>query len=232
MNENHIDMIIYHNLSDNRDFYKGSFAANELDSEHLTVNIPEPTCFSFIANTLERNEKKRMGHWLGFFIQITRKKIHLKFVDSFKMPYIFYGKNIKNYITKFRYLAIKNGYQFIFEEVPFRLQASDSRSCGGYTIYAILELKNCKSNSLCRIFSRFDTRNRRINDRFVENFVIKKWPKTFCSNIFSRDNKVPFCPKKIFGTRGCLKLCRCSKNCCSGGRSIEYKRPHIKNVFS
>lgn len=232
MNENQVDLVLYHNLDDKRGFYKGSFAANELDSEHLYVNAHEPACFSFIANTLERNENNRMGHWLGFFVQITRKKIYLKFVDSFKMSYIFYGENIKNYITKFRYLAIENGCQFIFEEVPFRLQASNSKACGGYAVFAVLGLGNCKSNSLCEIFSHFDTRNRRMNDRFVENFVIKKWPKTFCSDVFSKDNKVPFCPKKIFGTPGCLKLCRCSKNCCSEARSMEYIQPNIKNLFS
>ena len=74
MNENQVDLVLYHNLDDKRFFYKGSFAANELDSEQLYVNTHEPACFSFIANTLERNENNRMGHWLGFFVQITRKK--------------------------------------------------------------------------------------------------------------------------------------------------------------
>ena len=74
MNENQIDMVIYHNLSDNRDFYKGSYAANELDSEHLTVNIPKPRCFSFIANTLERNEKKGWVTGWGFLFKLRGKK--------------------------------------------------------------------------------------------------------------------------------------------------------------
>ena len=120
-----------------------------------------------------------MGHWLGFFIQMTRKKISLKFVDSFKMPYTFYGENIKDYINQYRYLAMENGYQFIFEEIPFRLQASNSRACGGYAVYAVLGFKNCKSGSLCKIFSGFDTKNRRMNDKFVQDFVVKKMAEIF-----------------------------------------------------
>ena len=144
-------MVLYHNLNDRRDFYRGSFASDELGSTRLQVRDAR-TCFSFISNTLKRNESNSMGHWLGFFIQMTRKKISLKFVDSFKMPYTFYGENIKDYINQYRYLAMENGYQFIFEEIPFRLQASNSRACGGYAVYAVLGLKNCKSNNFCKIF--------------------------------------------------------------------------------
>ena len=173
-----------------------------------------------------------MGHWLGFFVQMSRKKIRLKFVDSFKMPYTFYGENIKDYIGRCRRMATENGIQFIFEETPFRLQASDSKACGAYAVYAILELKNCGSNSLRNFFSSFDTKNRRANDKFVQDFVVKKWPKSFCSDIFTKDSRVPFCPEKVFGAAGCLKICRCTKGCCSKVRSLEYIRPNIKFILS
>ena len=233
MNDEQLDMVLYHNLNDKRNFYKGSFASDELNNAQLHVrNLNDSACFAFISNTLERTQSNRMGHWLGFIIKITNRKVHLKFIDSFKMPYIFYGKNIKNYIDGFRYLASKKGIAFIFEEVPFRLQASNSKSCGGYTVYAILELKNCKSDNLFKIFSRFDGKNKQKNDKFVENFVVKKWPKSFCSDIFTKNTNVPFCPKKVFGRPGCLKLCSCGKNCCDKVRSIEYIRPNIKSIFS
>ena len=147
------------------------------------------------------------------------------------MAYSFYRKNIKDYIDKFRYLAIENNAVFIFEEIPFRLQSSSSKACGGYAVYSILGLKNCRSNSLCKIFSSFDTKNKHLNDRHVQDFIVKKWPSMFCSNIFTKDNKVPFCPKKVFGTAGCLKLCKCGKGCCTIVRSLEYIRPNIKFIF-
>ena len=236
MNENQLDMVLYHNLNDGRDFYMGSFASDELGDTRLQVqnynNLDGPACFSFISNTLERNGSAGMGHWLGFFVQMTRKKIRLKFVDSFKMPYAFYGENIKDYIDRYRRLATENDIQFIFEETPFRLQASDSKACGAYAVYAILEFKNCDSNSLRNFFSSFDTKNRRANDKFVQDFVVKKWPKSFCSDIFTKDSRVPFCPEKVFGAAGCLKICRCRKGCCSKVRSLEYIRPNIKFILS
>ena len=129
-------------------------------------------------------------------------------------------------------LADEKGSQFKFEEIPFRLQASNLRACGGYTVYAVFGLKYCKSGSLCKIFLGFDAKNRRMNDKFVQDFVVKKWPKSFCSDIFTKDNRVPFCPKKVFGAAGCLKICRCGNDCCSKVRSLEYIRPNIEFMLS
>ena len=234
MNENQIDLVIYHNLHDKRDFYMGSFASDELDDPSLLLGSHGRTCFSFISNTLERRGSASMGHWLGFFVQMTRKKIHLKFADSFKQPYSNYGEHIENYIDQYRDMAADYGIQLMFEEMPFRMQQSNSKSCGGYAVYSVLGMKNCNSNSLRKIFSKFDYKNRGINDKIVENFVIKKWPRSFCSDIFSKGVKTPFCPAKVFGTKDCLKKCRCKTlNCCGGDKvhHDNYVGMNIKKIL-
>ena len=233
MDENQIDFLLYSNLHDRRSFYKGSHASDELDIKKLHVKkLSEPVCFSFIVNTLKRNESGKMGHWLAFFIKVERDKIHLKFVDSYKMQYTFYGIHIKNYINRLRLLALENNVKFIFEEVPFRMQSLNTKTCGVYTIYSVLGLKNCKSNSLYNIFSSFDKKNWMNNDRQMIEFIVKIWPKNSCSDIFTKYNDVPFFPKKLFDRPGCLKKCTCQKNCCQKLRSLEYIRPNVKNIFS
>lgn len=228
MDENQIDLVIYHNLKDKRNFFKGTFASNELD--RLQVLKLESQCFSFVTNTLSRNDVRNMGHWLGIFVKISGKIINLKFVDSFKMSYLNYGKYIKDYIDNLRVKAMEHDFKFIFEEVPFGLQSYKSLSCGGYVIYSILGLKNCKYTTLRNLFSSFTT-NKKSNDRFVEDFVEKKWPKTFCSDIFTKNVKVPFCKQKVFKRHGCLLKCFCGREC-SILRSDYYIRHKVKNIFS
>ena len=63
MNENMIDLVIYHHLKDKRDFFKGTFASNELNRLRVD-NLEVNTCFSFVANTLARHDANSMGHWL------------------------------------------------------------------------------------------------------------------------------------------------------------------------
>lgn len=36
------------------------------------------------------------------------------------------------------------------------------------------------------------------NDRQMIEFIVKKWPNNSCSDIFTKYNDVPFCPKKLF----------------------------------
>ena len=228
-----IDLVIYHHLKDKRDFFKGTFASNELNRLRVD-NLEVNTCFSFVANTLARHDANSMVHWLAFFVKISGKKVYLKFVDSFKMPYTFYGKYIKDYIDNLRYLTMKHGdMQLIFEEVPFGLQSYKSFSCGGYAVYSILGLKHCKSRTLHHLFSNFNANNKKTNDMFVEDFVVKKWPKRFCSDIFTKDVKVPFCAQKVFKRPGCLLKCFCeTTNCCTNIRPDYYIRPKVKHLFS
>ena len=223
MDENQIDLVIYHNLKDKK-IFKGTFAANEL----VPMRRLEPGCTAFVTNTLSRNDVRDMGHWLAIIVKISGKNVNLKFVDSFKMPYSTYGKYISKYIDNLRVKAANANYKFIFEEVPFGLQSVNSLSCGGYAVYSILgyEFK------LCKLFSSFSTTNKKSNDRFVEDFVEKKWPKTFCSDIITKSNKVPFCKKKVFKSSNCLLKCFCGKECCFKLRTDYYIRPKVKNIFS
>ena len=233
MNEDQINLVLYHNLNDRRDFYKGTYASNELVGKKLRVDkLGGTTCFSFIVNTLQRYESNKMGHWLSIMVKIDGKKINLKFVDSFKMPYGYYGDQISNYINHYRLLAMENNVHFTLEEVPFSMQAANSKSCGAYSVFSILGLKNCKSSTLYKIFSGFDTKNKNKNDKFVEDFVVRKWPNRFCSDILTRSNKVPFCPQKTFNRPGCLLICKCGKDCCTKLRSEHYKRSNLKFLFS
>lgn len=234
MDENQLGLVLYHNLKDKRDFFKGTFASNELNHDDLLVDdFDEPICFSFIVNNLQRENAKDMGHWLSVFVKLTGKKLYFKFVDSFKMPYTFYGKYIKEYVDHLRLSSMENNVQFIFEEIPFGLQSFKSHSCGGYAVYSVLSLKNCNSTTLRKIFSSFDPKEKMANDIFVEEYVVEKWPRTFCTDIFNKYNKVPFCSQKVFGRPGCLLKCRCTKkNCCDKLQSVEYIRPNIKRIFS
>ena len=219
MNENQLDLVIYHNLHDKRDFYMGSFASDELGDPSLQICELDDssgkdlkTCFSFIANTLERNftagkispvKKGKMGHWLALFVQMTRKKISLKFADSFKMPYSYYGEHIENYIDQYRDIAADYGLQLVFEEMPFRMQQSNSYLCGGYAAYTVLGLKNCNSDSLRKIFSvKFDSKNKRMNDKIVENFVIKNGPNLSAQTYFLRGLKHLFVRQRSLRQRG------------------------------
>ena len=225
MNENQLDLVIYHNLHDKRDFYMGSFASDELGDPSLQIcgelddssGKDLKTCFSFIANTLERNPKTaskftrnpvmnnngKMGHWLALFVQMTRKKISLKFADSFKMPYSYYGEHIKNYIDQYRDIAADYGLQLVFEEMPFRMQQSNSYLCGGYATYTVLGLKNCNSDSLRKIFSvKFDSKNKRMNDKIVENFVIKNGPNLSAQTYFHLPGKHLFVRQRSLRQRG------------------------------
>ena len=225
MDENQIDLVIYHNLKDKK-IFKGTFAANEL----VPMRRLEPGCTAFVTNTLSRNDVRDMGHWLAIIVKISGKIVNLKFVDSFKMPYSNYGKYIKDYIDNLRVKAAEHDFKFIFEEVPFGLQSVNSLSCGGYVVYSILGL--VRDIQLCKLFSSFSTTNKKSNDRFVEDFVEKKWSKTFCSDIFTKNVKVPFCKQKVFKRRGCLLKCFCGKECCSILRTDYYIRPKVKNIFS
>merc|ERR1712243_292393 len=118
----------------------GTYASNELVGKKLRVDKLGGTtcCFSFIVNTLQRHESNKMGHWLTIMVKIDRKKINLKFVDSFKMPYGYYGNQISNYINHYRLLAMENNAHFALEEAPFKLQAANSKSCGAYSVFSIL----------------------------------------------------------------------------------------------
>ena len=76
MNENQLDLLVYSNLKDDRKYYLGSYASDELHNKQLSLkkNGENSACFSFISNTLRRNDSNRMGHWLGFIILMTKKK--------------------------------------------------------------------------------------------------------------------------------------------------------------
>jgi len=68
--------VLYHNLNDRRDFYKGTYASNELVGKKLRVDkLGGTTCFSFIVNTLQRYESNKMGHWLSIMVKIDGKKL-------------------------------------------------------------------------------------------------------------------------------------------------------------
>ena len=234
MNENHIDIVVYHNVKDKRDFFQGSFALDELSHDNLQVdNLNEPRCFSFIFNTLSRSDTSKIGHWLAVYVKIAGKKVHFKFADSFAQPYTFYGKNVKDYADSFRELCYDHNAQFIFEEMPFRVQAFNSYACGAYAVYTILGLQKCKYKTLHSIFSSFDIRNKLKNDLKIEEYVVKKWPRTFCTDVFTPTNKTPFCSQKVFMRPGCLLECCCEKNCSNKVRSVDhYIRPNIKYIFS
>ena len=100
MNENQIDYFLYSNLGARIEYYKGTYAADELISEELTIKrMDEPICFGLILNTLKINQTDRMGHWLAIHIKhMPKLKVfNLKFVDSYKQPYKFYSNHISTF---------------------------------------------------------------------------------------------------------------------------------------
>ena len=238
MNENQINVVLYSNLGVHSTFYKGTFANDELNTKKINIpHLNTNKCFSFIVNSLTREENEKIGHWVAVYIRIEKnlKKIYIKFIDSYKQNYRVYGGGINNYIDRLRVLAFKNKFTFIFEETPFRTQASGSKTCGIYTIFGIISLRKCSSITLNRIFSKFTSYNRQKNDSIMVEYIIDVWPRRFCSDILSSTNKkyVSFCPKKIFNSSKCLMICRCNSGniCCNTSRSSQYIRMKVSNLF-
>ena len=155
MNENQIDYFLYSNLGKNMgdkrfvDFYEGTFSADEIVRNH--VDLKRAKCFGFIFNTLERmSAKDRVGHWLCLYIQIKpeSKMLNLKFLDSLKKTYYWYGKHVSKYIDRMRNMALRNNFKFNLDIVQFALQSDNSKICGGYACYGIMKLAHCKGVSL------------------------------------------------------------------------------------
>ena len=232
MDENQIDLVLHSNLDKKSNYYRGSYACDELKGLYIN-NLSHAQCFAFVCNTLKRNQSGMMGHWVCISVRVEHmlKKIHLKFIDSYKIPYTAYGLYITDYIDSLRLLALENNFKFTFEEVPFRMQASDSKTCGIYALYGVMGLKHCDSATLKKIFSRFDIKNRKHNDRNMVDYIIKKWPRHFCSDAFGSTKGPSFCPKKLFDSFKCLKNCYCKKECCKTHRETEYIRSKVKNIF-
>ena len=83
------------------------------------------------------------------------------------------------------------------------MQQSNSYLCGGYAAYTVLGLKNCNSDSLRKIFSvKFDSKNKRMNDKIVENFVIKNGLNLSAPTYFLRGLKHLFVRQRSIIQRG------------------------------
>ena len=230
MNENQIDYFIHHNLKRlrNRNFhayYRGCFASDELSHSRLRIkHIKKPQCFGFIFNTLKRYESTKMGHWLAIVIKIMPELVKLKFFDSFNKSYTFYGEHISNYINKIRTQAIRNNSSFELETSPFILQYIDSKICGGYVIYTILNLEKCNQTTLKQVYETFKKKNKKKNDSKIMKYISMKWPTNQCSNILNNSNGVSFCPVKVYDHHRCLSKCLCGEKCCTKQKSNEYIR--------
>ena len=138
------------------DFYKGTFSTDEMVRNSVDLN--QSKCFGFIFNTLERmSAKDSVGHWLCLYIQIKpeSKMVNLKFLDSFKKPYYWYGKHVSKYIDRMRNMALRNNFKFNLDNVPFALQSDNSKICEGYACYRIMKLVHCKDVSLNFFFCKF-----------------------------------------------------------------------------
>ena len=234
MDENILDFLMYSNLGQNN-FYKGTYASNELNLYKIHIsNFNKSKCIGFICNTLNRNQTNKIGHWLGLYVKIESglKNIHVKFIDSYKIPYVLYGRSIVSYIARLREIAMSKKAKFIFEQIPFRLQSDTANTCGAYCIYGLTKLAKCNSISLKTIFSKFNKKLFRKNDLEMVRYTIKIWPKKICSDIFNTKKGVYFCPKKLFKSHKCLNKCRCGNNCCSYNKNEQYISSHVKNLIT
>ena len=184
MDENILDFLMYSNLGKNN-FYKGTYASNELNLHKIRIsNFDKSKCIGFIFNTLNRNQTNKIGHWLGLYVKIESglKNIHVKFIDSYKIPYVLYGRSIVSYIARLREIAMSKKAKFIFEQIPFRLQSDAANTCGAYCIYGLTKLAKCNSISLKTIFSKF-------NKKLFRDILLRFGQKNFV-RIFSIPKRV------------------------------------------
>ena len=232
MNESQIDYHLYHtlknkNINDFKSFYKGTFASNELSHPRLRVaSLKKSKCFGFIFNSLMRHQSNNMGHWLAIVVKNMPKSklLSIKFFDSYKKPYSFYGTYVTNYINNLRRQSINMNYKFKLENAPFILQDYNSKVCGAYAIYVIARLRSCKQNTLKNIYKHFDAKRRSKNDLKIGEYVAKNWPKKTCSDMLNNPKGVSFCPRKVYNHPKCLTSCICKKPCCQSPKSKEYIR--------
>ena len=139
MNENQINFFLSENLKKyrNRDlksFYLGTFASDEISSKNLRVNtLTKPLNFCFICNSLTRENDKEPGHWLLISIHFSPllKKMNVKFMDSFALPYRHYG-GVSKYIDNLRQQSFTQNIYFCLESLSKPLQYSESEICGVY----------------------------------------------------------------------------------------------------
>ena len=141
-----------------------------------------------IINTLKENESaQEIGHWIGFALQTPNR---LLFFDSLGHHPSFYEGEINRIFSGF--VGEKT---IVFNRM---LQSIDSYTCGGFVVYFCFMMSQNKS--LYTIRNKFG-RNKKINDKFVREFIAKT------TGVSLKCNK-EFCPSYMFMT-SCSKYCCC-----------------------
>ena len=229
MDENHINFFISENLrkiklADYKKIYLGTFANDEIFSNKLKIDIlAKPYNFCFICNSLTRANDRGTGHWLLISIHFSPilKKMDVKFMDSFALPYRNYGA-ISKYIDNIRKICYLNNISFVLETLPKPLQDANSEICGGYACFVVLKQGTLKSVSLRKMFASFKPSCSKENDLKIAQFIRKYWPVRTCTSNKNSNIKQPtfswnkrmgimpsFCPKKVYNDSKCLPSCTC-----------------------
>ena len=219
------------------DFYRGSYTADEINrTSDLQITRFDRDCsFSFIVNTLVRNDFKNMGHWLaiGLFYSPNLNRMELKFIDSFAQHYRSYNDYIKNYIDSLRVKCYEQDISFKLDTLELQIQSFGTDFCGGYVCFGVVELFKSRYKSVSALFKNFNTNTKKKNDKHIATYINRNWPQKICRvrwNSKEYPLKIPlalrknmklgkstnFCPKITYGHNKCLRICNCDHGLCCG----------------
>jgi hypothetical protein len=124
-------------------------------SDRLPADI-EKYPAALVANV--DSHDKPGSHWCAFYIDENQEG---EFFDS-------YGQTPEEYSVNFKNFLDQNCKRWSYNSQV--IQSLGSNVCGHYCLYYLIN--HCKNVSLKHIVTRF-TRNSRINDRFVYQFIVK-----------------------------------------------------------
>ena len=191
MDENTLSNILYSYVNDT-DNYLGIYTKDNIFD--LNIMKYRYCCLVLFIDNISRNR----GHWT-VIIKIMN---NIYFLDSFGLHPKKYGIDLKNIIN------LKKHNLFYLTQ---RTQNNQTTTCGGYSIYYIINIIKCKYKIKCFV-NQFKKNMSKINFRKNENFIVEYLSKTFPTYVNEQNCTNLFCNSQfIINRQECLKsLCNIS----------------------
>lgn len=191
MDENTISDILYSYVKD-KDNFLGIY------TKHNFQNVDfEKYKYCSLVLFID-NISMNLGHWCV----ITKIENNIYFLDSFSLHPEKYGIDLKK---------ITNSKKYRFFYLTQRTQNDQTTSCGGHSIYYIINTIKCKYKIFCFVNS-FTQNFSKTNFLKNENFIVEYLSKTFPKYVNEKNCEKLFCNSQfIINRQECLKsLCNIS----------------------
>ena len=226
MDDNNISYLIVNSLKSHNtahSHYKGSFTADAFHDLIRRKRFFKGTSY-FIVNTLTSSSHySEVGHWVAISLHLdpSKKKLNLKFFDSFAKNVTHYRPHISKAIKSIRQKCRKLNVKVVFDSLTKPIQPITSKLCGIYAaLFVIKSNIQKKVGKISRMFKSYISRNKKkLNDSSALGETVKYFPSCHDRPIYKNMKKSvkeltrppPFCAVKTLGAKRCYIKCDCVK---------------------